>query len=148
MKCVGIIWNCAFEFKEEILKIISTHSKVSQCYCIELKEDYEIFLRSIYSFESIAKWKVDKKVEYMKKYPSTSVCIVHFDIDVSTIRYHEKKKHFVYSNLQDLKDLVRGIYQTKLPFYFFDIIFHCSESQEEYVADTQIISLFQRSQKL
>ena len=54
MKCVGIIWNCAFEFKEEILKIISTHSKVSQCYCIELKEDYEIFLRSIYSFESIA----------------------------------------------------------------------------------------------
>lgn len=143
MKCVGIIWNCAFEFKEEILKIISDYSKIEQRYCIDLKSNYEIFIRSIYSFESIAKWKVDKKVEYMKKYPSTLICVVHFDIDTSVMRYHEKKQCFVYSNLQDLKDLVRKTYQDKLPFYFFDIIFHCSETPEEYEANTHIISLFQ-----
>lgn len=142
MKCVGIIWNCAFEFKEQILRKINEYGKVESFYCIDLKDNYEIFLRSIYSFESIAKWKVDKKIEYMKMYPSTSICIVHFDIDTSQIRYHEKKKHFVNSNLQDLKDFIRNNYKTKLSHYFFDIIFHCSETTEEYVADTQIISLF------
>lgn len=142
MKCVGIIWNCAFEFKEDILKDIAEYSTVEDFYCIDLKNYYEIFLRSIYSFESIAKWKVDTKLEYMKKYSSTSVCIILFDIDTSKTRYHEKKKHFVYSNLQDLKDFIRANYKTKLPFYFFDIIFHCSETIEEYEADTQIISMF------
>ena len=61
MKCVGIIWNCAFEYKDEILKIISEHCKINQSYCIDLGNNYEIFLRAIYSFETIAKWKVDKK---------------------------------------------------------------------------------------
>lgn len=142
MKCVGIIWNCAFEFKEQILRKINEYGKVDSFYCIDLKDNYEVFLRSIYSFESIAKWKVDKKIEYMRKYPSTLVCIVHFDIDTSQMRYHEKKKHLVYSNLQDLKDFIRDKYKAKLPYYFFDIIFHCSETAEEYLADTQIISLF------
>ena len=142
MKCVGIIWNCAFKFKNEILEIMSNYCKIEQWFSIDLKTNSEIFLRSIYSFEAIAKWKVDKKIEYMKKYSSTSICVVLFDIDTSITRYHEKKKYFVYSNLQDLKDLIRETYQRKLPFYFFDIIFHCSETQEEYDADTQIISLF------
>lgn len=142
MKCVGIIWNCAFEFKDEILEIMSHYCKIEQCFSIDLKTNYEIFLRSIYSFESIAKWKVDKKIEYMKKYSSTSIGVVLFDIDTAITRYHEKKRYFVYSNLQDLKDLIRETYQNKLPFYFFDIIFHCSETQEEYDADTKIISLF------
>ena len=142
MKCVGIIWNCAFEYKDEILKIISEHCRIEQSYCIDLGNNYEIFLRSIYSFETIAKWKIDKKIEYMKKYTSTSICIIHFDIDTSMMRYHEKKKCLVYSKLQDLKDLIRETYKNELPFYFFDIIFHCSETQEEYDADTQIISLF------
>lgn len=142
MKCVGIIWNCVFEFKEDILKIIAKYANVEDFYCIDLKSNYEIFLRSIYSFESIAKWKVDKKIEYMRRYTSTSICVVRFDIDTSQMRYHEKKKTFVYSNLQDLKDFIRDNYKAKLPYYFFDIIFHCSETTEEYEADTQIISLF------
>ena len=78
----------------------------------------------------------------MQNYPCTSVCIVYFDIDTSALRYHEKKKHMVYVNLQDLKDLIRKTYSHKLPFYFFDIIFHCSESIEEYEADNEIINMF------
>ena len=143
MKCVGIIWNCAFEYKDEILKIMSKRCKIERSYCVELGNKYETFLRSIYSHGTIAKWKVDKKIEYMKKYNSSSVCIIHFDIDTSVMRYHEKKKCLVYSNLQDLKDLIRKTYQNKLPFYTFDIVFHCSDTQEEYDADTQIIRLFQ-----
>ena len=107
MKCVGIIWNCAFEFKDEITKIIANYSVVENCYCIDLKSNYENFVRLIYSADSIAEWKVDKKVEYMRNYHGTSICIINFDIDTSILRYHEKKKHMIFSNLQDLKDLIR-----------------------------------------
>ena len=142
MKCVGIIWNCAFEFKDEIVKMMSNYSVVENYFCIDLKSNYENFVRLIYSSDSIAEWKIDKKVEYMRNYTSTSVCIVYFDIDTSIMRYHDKKKHMVYANLQDLKDLIRKAYGSKLPFYFFDIVFHCSESSEEFNIDTQIISSF------
>lgn len=142
MKCVGIIWNCAFEFKDEILETMSKFCSIEDSYTIDLKTDYELFVRTIYDSDNIAKWKVDKKIENMTKYQSTSVCIVYFDIDTSATRYHEKKKHLVYSNLQDLKDLVRESYKNKLPFYFFDIIFHCSESQKEYEENSQIIEHF------
>ena len=140
MKCVGIIWNCAFEFRSEIIEIINQYATLDSWYCIDLKDSFESFVRKIYSVDAIAKWKVDKKVEYMHLYTSTSICIVYFDIDTSIIRYHEKKKHFVFANLQDLKDLIRQTYSLKLPFYFFDIIFHCSETEDEYKADTQILS--------
>lgn len=142
MKCVGIIWNCAFEFKDDILETMSKFCRIKDSYSIDLKTNYELFVRAIYDADNIAKWKVDKKIENMAKYPSTSVCIIHFDIDVSVTRYHEKKKCLVYANLQDLKDLVRETYKSKLPFYFFDIIFHCSESQKEYEEITQIIKCF------
>ena len=142
MKCVGIIWNCAFEYKDEIINMMSNYSVVENWSCINLNSNYEKFVRLIYSADSIAEWKIDKKVEYMQNYPSTSVCIVYFDIDTSALRYHEKKKHMVYANLQDLKDLIRKTYSHKLPFYFFDIIFHCSESIEEYEADNEIINMF------
>lgn len=142
MKCVGIIWNCAFEFKNDILETMSKFCRIEDSYTIDLKTDYELFVRTIYDADNIAKWKVDKKVENMSKYQSTSVFIIHFDIDTSATRYHKKKKCLVYSNLQDLKDLVRESYKIKLPFYFFDIIFHCSESQKEYEEDMQIINRF------
>lgn len=142
MKCVGIIWNCAFEFKDDILGIMSRFCKIDDSYTIDLQTNYESFVRTIYDADNIAKWKVDKKVENMAKYQTTSVCIIHFDIDTSATRYHEKKKRLVYSNLQDLKDLVRETYKNKLPFYFFDVIFHCSESQNEYEENIQIIKHF------
>lgn len=142
MKCVGIIWNSAFEFKEEILKLMSNYSTVEDWFCINLDSNYENFVRLIYSADSIAEWKVDKKIEYMRHYPSKSICIIQFDINTSIMRYHDKKKHMVYANLQDLKDLIRKTYGSKLPFYFFDIVFHCSESPEEYDVDCQIINSF------
>ena len=142
MKCVGIIWNCAYPYRDEIIEIVSRYSTVEHWHSIELNNSYERFVREIYSADSIAEWKVDKKIEYMSHYSGTSVCIVYFDIDTSTIRYHEKKKHFVFSKLQDLKDIIRHIYSEKLPLYFFDIVWHCSETEDEYKADSEIISTF------
>ena len=142
MKCVGIIWNCSFEFTDDILKLISQYAKITNRYHIDLKANYTNFVRAIYSTDSIATWKVDKKIEYMSKYSSTSVCIVYFEIDTSILRYHDKKKHFVYSNLQDMKDIIRETYKDKLPYYFFDIVFHCSETEEEYNSDIQILEQF------
>ena len=142
MKCVGIIWNCAFEFRFGIMEIVSRYANLRGWYCIDLHQDYEALVRKIYEPDTIAEWKVNKKVEFMKLYQSTSVCVVLFDIDTSITRYHEKKKHLVYANLQDLKDLIRDTYNSKIPFYFFDIIFHCSETEEEYKSDIQTFDSF------
>lgn len=65
MKCVGIIWNCAFKFKDDILGIMSRFCKIDDSYTIDLQTNYESFVRTIYDSDNIAKWKVDKKVEKM-----------------------------------------------------------------------------------
>lgn len=145
MKCIGIIWNCAWQFRYEILKLISEYAVVESHYTLDLHEKYEEFVRSIYSLDTIAKWKVDSKVEHMSSTECTCVCIVHFDIDTSETYFHEKKKHFVFTNLQNMKDSVRSTFSSRVKNYFFDIIFHCSESDKEFSDNLDMIESYSHS---
>ncbi len=142
MKCVGIIWNCAYELRNEILELIGTFASVSSFSSLELGARYEEFVRSIYALDTIAEWKVDAKVEHMQSTDCTSVYVVYFDVDTSRTYYHDKKKHLVYTQLQDMKDCVRANFKERVKDYFFDIIFHCSESEEEFINNERMIESY------
>lgn len=133
MKCVGIIWNVAFQFRREIVQMISKEAvSIDKEMQINLEDHYEEFVRDIYSCENMEDWKIEKKILYMKSKSPESVYVVIFEIDLGIQRYHEKKKKFVYSNLQDLKDMIRDSYKHRVNNYFFDIIFHCTETDKEF----------------
>lgn len=136
MKSLGIIWNSAYDFKDDIVSDMSQVVKVDGCYHMDLGDDYEKFVRTLYSFDDIADWKVDSKLKAMFfENPNRKVCVVIFNFDADQTFYHAYKKRSVFSQLENLKGTIRGEYSKKVPCYFFDNVFHASDNAKEFEQD-------------
>ena len=143
MRCIGIIWNSAFRYRKEMVEIISRYAmSISRQFEINLKSQYNEFVREIYMSEDMENWKIESKISHMENNLNKKVYIVFFEIDSKVQYYHAKKKKYVYINLQELKDLLRNLYKEKIDNYFFDIIFHCTENDKEFCKCKEIIEKY------
>ncbi len=143
MKSLGIIWNTAYNFRYEVLKTLGKYAKTLSIKNIDFDnwDEYEEFVRAMYP-QVTPKRVIDEKIYHMKFTNCNSICIVVFDIDTSAVRYHPRKKHEVYANLQDMKDEIRNVFANKVISYFFDTIFHCTDNEDEFNADLDTINTF------
>lgn len=145
MKCLGIFWNSMNEFKDEAVIDVEKYCKILGGFPIELGDNYEKFVRDIYSQDEIAEWKVDKKVETMFQCSdSREIYVILMDIDTKEQTYHPFKKRFVYTNLEQMKVDIRTKYKDRVNNYFFDNIFHVTDDEREFIADYSIIESYAR----
>ena len=88
-----------------------------------MNEQFECFVRDVYKpDESIAKWKINKKIETLNYYENKNVTVLFLNIDVSKKVYHKGKKRNVYISAERLKNLLRNKYSKKIQNYFADNI--------------------------
>ena len=143
MKCLGIVWNSAFVFKNQIAKDIEKDGEILANFELDLNENYENFVRTIYDQDGIAKWKVDQKIEAM--FGSTGcrkVNIIVIDVPTGEEYYHKDKGFTVFSGLEKLKKIIRQKYKELVAVYFFDNVFHMTDSDEEYEKDLEALAKF------
>lgn len=134
MLSIGIIWNTCNEFRDEILNIIKEHATILSVTPLNLCNDieYEKFVRGIYELDSIADWKVTKKLDHMLSCSqSREVTIIKMNVPTNETFYHQYKKCLVYKSVETLKHIIRDTYSKKISDYFFDIVFHMSDNIEE-----------------
>lgn len=139
MKCVGIIWNCALNCKDEIFTLLNANATVISTTNLDLGVSFDTFVHDMYPFGSIAQWKINEKIKHMRSSSnSTKIIVVLFDIDVNDKFYHPYKKTYVYAKLELLKTWIRRISSEKISDYFYDISFHCTDNEQEfnYTIDT------------
>jgi len=136
MVCLGILWNGMQEFNEEALIDISNYGDIIEAFSIDLQDDYESFVRDIYAQDSIADWKINKKLETMFNCSdSRTITIVIVNVKTEKKEYHELKKRMVFTNLENMKVQIRGKYKELVNPYFFDNVFHCTDDEEEFKND-------------
>lgn len=98
-----------------------------------MNEQFECFVRDVYKpDESIAKWKINKKIETLNYYENKNVTVLFLNIDVSKKVYHKGKKRNVYISAERLKNLLRNKYSKKIQNYFADNIFHMTDDEKEF----------------
>ena len=140
MKCVGIIWNCALPCKSEIFKLINSNASICSTFYLHLGSSFVNFVRYLYPIEVIPAWKVEQKIIHMQKSSrSTDVCVIIFEIFGTDTFFNPYKNDIVNAKLELLKLWIRQVCQTNICDYFYDIAFHCSDSEEEYLFDMDII---------
>ena len=143
MVCLGILWNCIEEHIEEVKEDVCKYGEIVEVIPLNLGDDYESFVRDIYAQDSIAEWKVNKKLETMFSCSdSRSITALIMKIDTTTQRYHEYKKRMVYENLEDMKTNIRKKYSEKIPYYFFDNIFHVTDDENEFKQDYEVLKSY------
>lgn len=140
MLSLGIIWNPAHGFKDEILNDIGSMVDLKYYTDIDLGMLYRDFIYDIYANE--ASYKKDKKYEILSLLPSTAITVVLFDFDESSLDFHKQKQRFVYKQLNDLKVYIREVYSKKIDNYYFDNIFHCTDDPDEYEHSDAVIKKY------
>jgi len=143
MVCLGILWNSMQDYLGEAIEDISSYGSIKGAFTMELNDQYESFVRDIYSQDDIAEWKVDKKLETMFKCSDNrNITVVIVDVDSSKQVYHPLKKRMVYENLENMKTNLRKKYSEKVDHYFFDNVFHMTDDEREYDADLGIVKQY------
>ena len=143
MFCLGILWNSMFEFKDEVFEDISKYGEIKKTYFLDLGNDYEQFVRDIYSKDTIAEWKVNKKIETMFACTeSRIVTVVILKLDPGEIEYHPLKKRNIFRNIEDMKINIREKYRNYENVYFFDNLFHATDDEKEFKDDLDVIKKY------
>lgn len=142
MKGVAIIWNMAHEFKDDIVNRMSERVEIVRKFDVNLGDKYFEFVRRIYEGEPVEKWKIDNKIKCMKRIPLHHIYVVLYEFDSADVYYSDDKERVVYTQIQDMKDVIREEFSTKVKFYYYDVTFHCSDDELEYEKNLRIIDEF------
>lgn len=143
MLCLGIIWNCVQDFKTSIIEDINQQGEILATYDLFLGDEYDSFVRYIYSKEIIDEWKIDKKISSMyKSSDRRDVTLVFVKMDVTEKYYHKGKRKMVYASLDRLKRSIREKYSQLVPEYFFDNVFHLTDDENEFKACMGIFDFY------
>ncbi len=128
---IGILWNTVNGLKDDIIKDIGTFGKVVDFYEIDLGEQYDDFVRSVYAEDGIAEWKVEMKIEYMRQSDNNKIVLLFINVDDKEKRYNEIKKKEVIVNIENLKKFIRNKYSQQIENYYFDNVFHMTDDKRE-----------------
>ena len=128
---IGVLWNTVNDFSDEIINDINECEEILCYFDYDLKEKYEDFVRKMYEFDGIAKWKVDSKIEAMSLSSNGNIRIVFIKIDDTTIEFNSKKNKYVMVHVENLKNLIRTKYSQLISNYYFDNVFNMTDNEDE-----------------
>lgn len=134
---VCTLWSPAQQFFDEIINRLSLVANVLEYKDYEYDEfNYAQMARKIYAVDDIEKWKIEKKIEYMKSdHPSWKIRRVLLKVDYPYFRMKASNQNTLSERCEMLKRIIRNDYKNKIPNYFHDVIMHIGDNfyQNEYI---------------
>ncbi len=125
----GILWPSVAEYFDEIISVIEEQYEVTNINDIEFaSNNFERIVYEIYQMDSIAEWKINTKLKYMRPFSPYRIRI--FDIHMNNPEFRMKKavKGILSDKGAKLKEKIRELYKGKVTGYFSDIIFHTADN--------------------
>ena len=127
---IGILWNVTEKFSRQVMLELSTQYMITEVQLYDLKEKYEDFVTDIYRGD-VSEERISQKLEHMSNEHMRNIVV--FVLEVSKPQFHviERKKHISCMQVDEIKDEIRKKYSNKVENYFFDIILHMTDNDNE-----------------
>lgn len=132
MLFVGFLWSPVAEYWNDILTQLNATYKVIffADIAFESIEKFENAVMAIYSTDDIAAEKVQIKIGYMKKY-SKAFRLFLVDIPDPKYRLKASTNNNLSTVVEDIKKNIRSEYSGKIKEYFYDIIIHLADNEDQ-----------------
>lgn len=140
MHCIGIIWNVAINYEKEIISLILPAGNILYAQKIDLDSRFDDFVIGIY-FDANPS-HVEAKIQALKRCSSRTIKLMYLDFKTGYKYFSFNKGMFVYKNIETLKEKIRHEISLKIPNYYFDVIFHLTDSNYEYEKTLQFLESF------
>ncbi|MBQ3008518.1 MAG: hypothetical protein IJD80_02910 [Oscillospiraceae bacterium] len=135
-----IIWAPAFPFADEILEDFRSYGKVSDIRKHTYdKKDFETVVRNIYSVDNIAKWKIDKKLEFFTKY-SCELISFNLLMPYPDFKLNAGGDTVVSQICANAKKTIRAKYKDRIEDYIYDIILHTCDNYHQSAFMHKVLS--------
>lgn len=147
--CIGILWNSLDkEMFNEAIQVIQEHSTITDCIAVDLQEQYKQFIKDIYlynnEFEGIPVIKASTLID---KYDSNIIIVLNLIMRVSNYIYFNDMKGYMYTEIAELKTLIRKNFKTRIKDYAYDNIFHLTVDNEEFEYTDEVCKKYIRKYK-
>lgn len=133
------LWPPVQKYFDEIESDIKNDFGIIWSRNIIFSKNIEEFIRSIYSTDDIDKWKIERKIHYMKKY-APNIRIICLEIIDPKFRKKSLNNHDISIVCEDIKKKYRNKYSNKIDNYIYDIIIHTSDNYEQNMKIAEILS--------
>lgn len=136
-----ILWPPAEPFFDEIREWLKENYNVKWEKRLKLENNFADFTREIYAIDDIDEWKVELKINAMKKYNPN---VLAFAVEIPKPDFVAKK--LVQASFSqegaDLKAKVRNKYKNLINNYIYDIICHTGDNYEHNKEVFRIINKY------
>lgn len=140
---VGILWNVSDKFARNIIMELAVKYPITQIQLYDLNGEYEKFVEEIYKGD-VPDFRIKQKLEHMSVEAKKSIVV--FALEVKNPQYHveERKKHQSCIEIDELKSNIRKNYSNRVENYFFDIILHMTDNDEEKESTLNILNKYSK----
>ena len=121
---------------------ISKYCNIETVINVDLKDDFEPFLKELYPDLPGEEDKALNKIKMLKKYKNKNINILIIDINSDEKVFLKQKNKMMYKNVLDLKVNIRRKFKYLLNGSCnssYDNIFHLSDDSSEFINDFYII---------
>lgn len=129
---IAVLWPSVSGYFEEITRELSRLIDIEQVVdqSFSDRSEFEDAVWKIYSVDDIADWKVQKKIEYMRKY-GTQIRFIQFRLAKPYYRLKVNTHLPLSMRLEGVKKIIRQRFEGKVNPYFFDIIIHIADNYSQ-----------------
>lgn len=125
----GILWPSVATYFDEIVGVIEEQYAVTNINDMVFSADeFEQIVKEIYRMDSIAEWKINTKLKYMRPFSPYYVRLFDIDLGNPEFRMSKAAKGILSDRGAKLKEKIREMYKRRISGYFSDIIFHTADN--------------------
>lgn len=135
------LWAPVAPYYDEIVERLKLICEVESYTDYSFDEfNYAQMARKVYAVDDIEKWKIEKKIEYMRQNVlegQWKIRVVKLKLNTPRFRRKDSTQNTLSQECEDIKRIIRNCYKDKLPNYFHDIICHIGDNfyQNEFIAN-------------
>ncbi len=125
------LWHPAAPFFDEITEKLKLFGEVVEVKDFQLSEwDYRFYTRGVYAVDDIAKWKIEKKLDYMTAIPSAAykMRMVALRLESPDFRLKATNNNTLSKKCEIIKKVIRTYYKERIDNYMHDIILHIGDN--------------------
>lgn len=139
-----IVWPSLQNYFRIFEKEISDEFRIYKSIILNLEDEFNQFVREIYSIDDIAEWKINKKIEGLKEYTG-KIKILWIEVINPNFRRKTSTSNDISKNMETFKTKLRKKYSNKVKNYFYDITIHTGDNYWQNKAINKIINKYLKS---
>lgn len=138
------LWSPLLSIETDIYSLIKEHNmvyKFSKIINMDDEKQFEKFMFQIYSSDDIEKWKIARKMAFIKKY-GLQIKVIWVEVPKPLFRQKISNRNDISTVVESFKKDLREKYKNNFENYIYDILCHMGDNFQQNIIMNEILKKY------